>query len=180
MSRNYKFHDSHGTYFVSFATVQWVDIFVRDEYMRLFLDSVQRQEKNGLQLNAYCIMTNHVHLVFSATKGNPGILINQIKSQFSKKFISLLLNNKSEYRKNRLLDMFINEAKATSASKHYKLWQHNNKPIELWSNHVIDQKINYIHNNPVKAGMVARPEHWKYSSARTYLGEEGMIDIVVL
>ena len=54
-----------------------------------------------------------------------------------------------------------------------------NHPIELWSNNVIDQKMDYIHNNPVKAGWVDEPAHYLYSSARDYAGDKGLIDIII-
>jgi hypothetical protein len=57
------------------------------------------------------------------------------------------------------------------------LWQHNNNPIELWSNEVIDQKLDYIHMNPVEAGFVHEPWYWKYSSATDYSGGKGILDI---
>ncbi len=55
-----------------------------------------------------------------------------------------------------------------------------NKPIELWSNKVINEKINYIHNNPVEEGLVYHPEGYVYSSARDYIGEKGLLDNVVV
>ena len=61
-----------------------------------------------------------------------------------------------------------------------QFWRHDNKPIELWSNKVIDEKINYIHNNPVDEGLVFRPEDYVYSSARYYSGEKGLLDVIVI
>jgi putative transposase len=68
----------------------------------------------------------------------------------------------------------------SSNVSNYQFWQHNNKPIELWSPHVIEQKADYIHNNPVEAGFVAEPQHWKYSSAIDYCGGKGLVDILFL
>jgi hypothetical protein len=48
----------------------------------------------------------------------------------------------------------------SSNVKQYQVWRHDNKPIELWSNKVIDQKLDYIHNNPVEEGLVFRAEHY--------------------
>jgi putative transposase len=64
--------------------------------------------------------------------------------------------------------------------KHRQFWQQHNKPIELWSNEVILQKMNYIHQNPVESGFVSEPHHWKYSSAIDYSGGKGLIDLVYL
>ena len=77
-----------------------------------------------------------------------------------------------------LLDYFKKEAEKTSNTSNYKFWRHDNKPIELWSNEVIQQKIDYIHNNPVEGGIVFRPEDYKYSSAVDYAGEKGLLESV--
>ncbi|MGB4575787.1 MAG: transposase, partial [Paludibacter sp.] len=68
----------------------------------------------------------------------------------------------------------------SSNVNHYQLWRHDNKPIELWSNKVIDEKLNYIHNNPVEEGLVFKAEHYVYSSAIDYAGEKGLLDIVLI
>jgi len=72
------------------------------------------------------------------------------------------------------------EAEKSSNTTNYQFWRHDNKPIELWSNEVIQQKIDYIHNNPVEEGIVFRPEDYKYSSASDYAGEKGLIDKVIV
>ena len=53
-------------------------------------------------------------------------------------------------------------------------------PIELWSNKVIDEKIAYIHNNPLEAGLVFRAEDYMYSSAVDYAGESGLLENVIV
>ena len=74
-------------------------------------------------------------------------------------------------------------------SEGYCSWRNDNKPIELWSNKVIDQKIDYlpdfviqagIHMNPVEEGLVFRLEDYIYSSAADYAGENGLLDILVI
>ncbi|WP_317163209.1 hypothetical protein [Mariniflexile maritimum] len=68
----------------------------------------------------------------------------------------------------------------SSNVKHYQFWRHNNKPIELWSNKVIQQKIDYVHNNPVEAGLVYKPEDYVYSSAIDYADQKGLLENVVV
>ena len=58
--------------------------------------------------------------------------------------------------------------KKNSNVKNKQFWQQNNKPIELWSAEIIDQKVEYIHQNPVVSGFVTEAHHWKYSSAIDY------------
>ncbi|AWG22283.1 transposase [Flavobacterium faecale] len=182
MSRNYKFHNPDGVYFISFAVVGWLDVFMRNEYKDLFLESLQFCQKNkGLEIYAWCIMTSHVHLVFRSIDGqNPELLIGDLKRFTSRSIVKSIQENSKESRREFLLDFFKKEAEKSSNVKHYQFWRHDNKPIELWSNAVIQQKIEYIHNNPVEAGFVFNPEDYVYSSAIDYAGKKGLIDDVVV
>ncbi|MCW3808111.1 transposase, partial [Marinilabiliaceae bacterium D04] len=85
-----------------------------------------------------------------------------------------------ESRREWLLEQFEKAGLKSSNVSKYQFWRHDNKPIELWSNKVIDEKINYIHNNPVEEGIVYKPEEYIYSSARDYAGEIGLIEGVVV
>ena len=76
-----------------------------------------------------------------------------------------------------MLWMMERAGQKNSNVKMRQFWQQHNKPIELWSAHVIDQKVDYIHNNPVEAGFVLEPWHWKYSSAIDYSGGKGVLEI---
>ncbi|WP_319229855.1 hypothetical protein [Draconibacterium orientale] len=68
----------------------------------------------------------------------------------------------------------------SSNVSNYQFWRHDNNPVELWSAKVIDEKIDYIHNNPVEEGLVFRPEDYLYSSAADYAGEKGILDDVIV
>jgi len=183
MSRNYKFHNTEGAYFVSFAVVEWIDVFTRDEYKDILLESLRYcQQNKGMEIFAWCIMTNHIHLVFkSAGESKPGNLLGDFKRFTSRKMIQAITQDPMESRKEWLLEQFKKAAEHSSNVNNYQFWRHDNKPIELWSNKVIAEKINYIHNNPVKEGLVFRPEDYIYSSARDYCGEKGLLkDVIVL
>ncbi|OYX25467.1 MAG: transposase [Flavobacteriales bacterium 32-35-8] len=180
MSRNYKFHNPEGLYFVSFAVVGWLDVFTRNEYKDLILESLAFCQKNkGMEIHAWCIMTNHVHLIFRSIENEkPELLLGDFKRFTSRSITKAIQENPKESRKEFLLDFFNNEAVKTSNTTNFQFWRHDNNPIELWSNEVIQQKIDYIHNNPVKEGIVFRPEDYKYSSAPDYAGEKGLLDAI--
>ncbi len=182
MSRNYKFFNSEGVYFVSFAVVKWIDVFTRNEYKDIVIDNLQfNQKEKGMEIYAWCLMTNHVHLVFKSTKGiKPAILLGNFKRFTSKAILSTIKENPRESRREWLLEQFEKAGLKSSNVSKYQFWRHDNKPIELWSNKVIDEKINYIHNNPVEEGIVYKPEEYIYSSARDYSGEIGLIEGVVV
>ncbi len=76
-----------------------------------------------------------------------------------------------------MLWLFKEAGKSNSNNKYYQFWQQDNHPLELSGNLLIDQKLSYLHNNPVEAGIVDEPESYLYSSARDYSGRKGFIDI---
>jgi putative transposase len=130
-----------------------------------------------MEIYAYCIMTSHVHLIFRAKESNLGDILRDFKSFTSKQFQKNIEENVQESRKEWLLWMMEKAGSQNSNIKKRQFWQQHNKPIELWSSEVIDQKVNYIHMNPVVSGFVSEPEHWKYSSAIDYSGGKGPLEI---
>ncbi|MFD2732215.1 transposase [Pedobacter alpinus] len=178
MSRKHKFYDKEGLYFVSFATVYWIDVFVRDQYFEILQTSLAycRKEK-GMELYCWCIMPSHVHLIFRAKDANPGELLKSFKMYTSKAMQKAIEENMHESRKEWMLWLMERAGLKNSNVKKRQFWQQNNKPIELWSAEVIDQKVEYIHNNPVVSGFVTEAHHWKYSSAIDYSGGKGVLEI---
>ncbi len=178
MSRKYKFYDKEGLYFVSFATVYWIDVFVRNQYFWEIAKSLDfcRKQK-GMEIYAWCIMPSHVHLIMRSKECKPDILLGEMKRYTSNRLQELLSQNTTESRKEWILWMMEKAAKDSSNVEKRQFWQHHNKPIELWSPEVINQKLDYIHNNPVEAGFVSETWHWKYSSAIDYSGGKGLIEI---
>ncbi len=178
MSRKYKFHNKSGLYFVSFATINWIDVFTREIYFNVLAESINycRKEKS-MELYCYCFMPSHVHFIFRSSSDQPSELLRDFKRHTSKKVIETIKNNPQESRKEWLLWMFERAGNKNATTNKYQFWQHHNKPIELWSENVIKQKIDYIHNNPVEAGFVTDPVDWKYSSARNFQGDDTILKI---
>ncbi len=182
MSSNYRFHDPEGMYFVTFATVRWVDVFTRQDYRDIVVESLRFcQEKKGLLLYAWCIMSNHVHLIAEAAEGKvlPAI-IRDMKKFTASAIIGASERHSGESRKEWMLEIFRKAGEANAANTVYQFWQHDNHPIQLWSPHVIEQKLNYLHDNPVVAGIVEEAEDYVYSSARAIAGKPGLLKLEVL
>lgn len=178
MSRKYKFNNKQGVYFVSFAAVYWIDIFTREIYLSILAESVDYCRKHkGMEVYAYCFMPSHVHFVFRSSNGDPSGLLRDFKKHTSKKIIQAIEENSQESRKEWLLWMFEKAGKEKENINKYQFWQHHNQPIELWTNKVIQQKIDYIHANPVDSGFVIDPVDWKYSSARNYQDDHTVVEI---
>ena len=176
MSRKYKFGESTGAYFISFATVYWIDIFTRDLYFSVIAASLDYCRKNkGMEIYGYCIMPSHVHLIFRSATADPSGLIRDLKGFTSRKMLKTIEENTQESRREWLLWMFEKAGKKNSNVKNQQFWQQNNKPIELWSLKVFEQKLNYIHNNPVISGFVTNAMDWKYSGTRNYGNSDNTI-----
>lgn len=90
----------------------------------------------------------------------------------------MIKNNVQESRREWLLNSFKKAAITNSNNTENQFWQQHNKPIELWSAEVIDQKIDYIHDNPIEAGFVEYNYEYLYSSARDYSGKKGLVNII--
>lgn len=134
MSRKYKFGESTGAYFISFATVYWIDVFTRDLYFSVITASLDYCRKNkGMEIYGYCIMPSHIHLIFRSAEADPSDLIRDFKGFTSRKMLKTIDENAQESRKEWLLWMFEKAGKQNSNVKNRQFWQQNNKPIELWS-----------------------------------------------
>jgi REP element-mobilizing transposase RayT len=181
MSRNYKFHNPQGLYFVSFAVINWLDVFTRDEYKSIVVDSLNYCiDHKGMEIVAWCLMPNHVHLIFRTFDGaEPQNVLGDFKRFTSKALVAAIKDNPADNRKDLLLAAFRKAAKESSNVNNYQFWRHDNKPIELWSNTVIREKVLYVHKNPVEQGLVFKPEDYSHSSAKDYAGEVGLVKNVI-
>ena len=167
-------------HFLTLTIIDWVDVFTRPIYRDIIIDSLKYcQFEKGLILNAYVIMSNHIHLIVRTKEGfELSSILRDFKKFTSKKIIKTILSHKEESRKNWLLSLF-NKAEKNK-KKTYQVWQKGNYPIELESPKWINQKLNYIHLNPVRNKIVGQPEDYLYSSASSYLGKDGLIELEII
>ena len=151
MSTKYKFTDKEGIYFTTSTIAGWVDVFTRDIYRDILLNSIRFcQTKQGLVIHAWVLMTNHLHMICSFKTGNdPGLVLRNMKSFTAMKLIDAIINNQTESRRENMLNVFESEGKKSSSNFRYKLWEHENHPILLDSVFVYNQRLNYLHWNPV-------------------------------
>ena len=169
----YKITDQFATYFLTFTIVGWVDVFTRNECKEILINSLKYcQKEKGLVLNAYVIMSNHIHIIASAGKKSKGLsrVIGDFKKYTSKRIIDWVLNSKKESRKEWMEVVFKYHAKFNKNNQKYQVWQQNNRPKILMHPKFTNQKLRYIHNNPVVAEIVDIEENYLYSSSRNYLG----------
>lgn len=153
-------------YFITLTIIAWVDLFNRESYKRILVENLDYCQKNeGLEIFAYVIMSNHLHLVCRRRDKDLTEMIGRFKGFTSKTMLNQIINDPKESRKEWLLNLFHQNALKRSGFSCYRLWNYTNHPTLLYSNKVIDQKIDYIHNNPVRAGIVDEAQHYIFSSA---------------
>jgi putative transposase len=183
MSRKYKIRDQEKLYFVTFTVIQWLDVFTRNEYKNIFIESLRYcQKQKKLEVWAYVIMTSHVHLIVGRN-GEPALqdIVRDIKKFTSFKIVEAIKNNPQESRRELFMWLFEKAGKENVNNKRYQFWQQNNQPIELNTNDKFDRYLNYIHMNPVVAGIVLAPEDFLYSSALNYSSRpEAVLDILLM
>ncbi len=168
MSTKYRFTNKSGVYFTTSTTVGWLDIFTKDIYREIVLESIRFCQRNqGLQVHAWVLMTNHLHMICSC-KGakDPGLVLKNRKSFTAVKLIDSIINNPKESRREYTLNLLEAEGKKSSSNYRFKLWSHKqsdgkNHPILLDSDVMFNQRLNYLHWNPVTAGFVSAPWHWR-------------------
>ena len=182
MSTKYKFMDNQGIYFTTSTVVGWTDIFTRDIYRTILSDSIRHcQENPGLQIHAWVLITNHLHSICRCKPGNDlGLIWRNIKSFTAMKLIDAIINNPKESRREYLLHAFETAGEKSSSSFRYKFWEHENHPVLLDSTAMYNQRLDYIHSNPVNAGFVDEPWHWKYSSAMDYYSDKKGLCVVLI
>lgn len=174
----YLITDQQEVYFLTLTVIDWVDVFTRKDNKLIIVDSLNYCiENKGLEVFAYVIMSNHVHLIVRAKEG---FVLSHILRDF-KKFTSKQLVVKiaeiGESRREWLLNKFAFEAKRTARAKNYKLWRDDNHAISLEKREWIEQRLNYIHQNPVRQMIVSNCEEYVFSSAIDYADGKGLVNV---
>lgn len=153
-------------YFLTLTTVGWIDIFTRSRYCDMIIKNLRYCiENKGLLVYAYVIMPSHLHLVARHDGAKLNQVIRDFKSFTAKEILQSVESETGESRREWLIHMFQYFARYQKQNAKYMFWQKTNHPIELSYPAIIDEKIEYVHNNPVEAGYVSDPSFWVYSSA---------------
>jgi len=174
--KHYRIQKDTNVYFSTCTIVQWQCIFKEEKYFDIIAKSLNYcGEHKGLTVIGYAIMLNHLHLI---TLNPEKINLSNIMRDF-KHFTSTEIAKQLEYDNAKLfLYIFRKAAEGRKKKQNYKIWQDEFHPKAIYTQEFLLQKMEYMHNNPVRKGLVLKPEYWRYSSARTYLnGEENDVNI---
>lgn len=170
----YRFGDEHYPYFLTQTIVAWLPIFSRPDLVDIVLDSWRfLQRERGIVILAWVILENHLHWIGAGPQ--LGKRVGEFKS-FTATSIVKLLREKAAHALLQALEYYKLRHKI---DQQHQLWQDGSHPQIIESEEVMWQKIEYIHNNPLRRGYVDDPQHWRYSSARDYAGKPGLLDVCV-
>jgi len=169
----YRIFETEYAYFLTCTIVGWLPVFTRPEAVQIVFDcwDFLRRER-GFRLYGYVVLENHLHLIASAPD-----LANAVKSfkMFTAKALIELLERHGA-------EMLLRQLRALKlrhkAESEYQVWQEGSHPKQVGNEEIMRQKLEYMHNNPVKRGYVDEAVHWRYSSARNYAGLPGLVDVV--
>lgn len=177
MSEGYKIRDQTLPHFVTITVVDWIDVFTRQTYKDVIIESLDYCIQNkGMILYGYVIMSNHIHMIIQSQEATLSDLIRDFK-KFTAKSILEKIQNSPESRRDWMLERFKLATESHSRNKNYQFWQYGNHPEEVYSNKFMWSKLDYIHLNPVRAGIVEKASHYVYSSASNYVSDSGLLKI---
>jgi len=159
-------------YFATCTTVNWLPLFANPEIAGITFDSLRfLHEHKRLTLHGYVLMENHLHLVASSEDLSKEL--GDFKSFTARACIDWFTTHEKHWVL-RQFHLFKAEHKT---GQDYQFWQEGSHPQWVQDDEMLQNKLEYIHNNPVKRGYVDDPAHWRYSSYRNYMGLEAVLPI---
>lgn len=177
-SENYTIEDQHAVYFLTFTVTDWVDVYTRPVYNNIIPEALTYCRTNkGLKLYAWCLMTNHLHLVCQTESTFRMTDFIRDFKQFTAKKTLAAIQEIRESRRDWMLYRFEYAGKYDNRITKYRFWQDTNHPVLLDNNFLIDQRIAYTHQNPVRRMIVEKEEDYLFSSARNYASLNALIEI---
>lgn len=169
--------------YLTFNVVDWIDVFIRPTYKQVIVDALNFCiETKNLTVYAWCLMTNHLHLLARAHDGSGLAVIEKEFKKYTTTKILEAIDIEPDLRRAWMLQRFENFSLSLKRIEKFQLWQSCTNPIFIDFKQVykLQERVLYIHENPVRDGIVASPEHYLYSSATDYAGKPGMVKVSVI
>ena len=169
----YRIFDNDYPHFMTCTIVGWLAVFTRQETVQIVFDSWDFLKKEkGFRIYGYVILENHLHLIASAPELSSAM--KSFKMYTARHIVDLL---KAHGAKVLLKQLKIFKLRHKTESD-YQVWEEGSKPKQIDGDEMMLQKLEYIHNNPVKRGYVDEAAHWRYASARNYQGLPGLVEVI--
>jgi putative transposase len=169
-------HSSPSLYHQTFFTAtiyKWISVLQYEECKQIIVDSLNfLVEKKRVRVFAFVIMPNHIHLIWQIQEGHSKENVQRDFLKFTGQQIKFYL----EKNDNNLLK----QLEVNLKDRKYQIWQRNALSIPIWTPKVLEQKLNYIHLNPIqeKWKLCTYPEEYKFSSARFYFENKTMFSFL--
>ncbi|WP_299432250.1 transposase [uncultured Aquimarina sp.] len=175
----YKIRDQSKPHFITLTIVDWIDVFTRKRYKDTIIDSLQYCiEHKGMVVFGFVIMSNHIHMIIQSDQNDLSGLIRDFKKHTAKTIINQI-QLEPESRRKWMLDLFKKASTTHNRNKEFQFWKYGNHPEEIYSQKFLWSKLDYIHLNPVRSGLVNKASHYCYSSALNYVDENGILKITL-
>jgi REP element-mobilizing transposase RayT len=177
LEEGYTIRDQTLPHFITATVVDWIDVFTRKVYRDEVIKCFDYCIKNkGMIIYGYVIMSNHIHMVVQSKDGKLSDLLRDFK-KFTATAILNKIQTEPESRREWMLERFKLATQSHSRNKNYQFWRYGNHPEEIYTNKFMWSKLDYIHLNPVRSGLVEKASHYIYSSASNYVNDSGLIII---
>lgn len=180
MKEGYTIKEQEKAHFITATVVDWIDVFSRKNYRDSIIECFDYCIKNkGMILYGYVIMSNHIHMIIQSNDGKLSDLVRDFK-KFTAKTILEKIQSEPESRREWMLERFKLATETHSRNKNYQFWQYGNHAEEIFTEQFLWSKLDYIHMNPVRAGIVIKINDYLYSSASNYMNGTGIIQVEIV
>ncbi len=173
----YRINPDSAIYYMTFSVVDWLPVFVSEAACRIITDSLNYcHQHKGLRTNAYVIMPTHIHGIFFYKAFDPKALEGTLTD--FRKFAGRKLSDYCDRHMPACFSKVLREASPDDRERRF--WQPSRHPIQIENEPFWATKLNYLHNNPCRKGLVKRQEHWRYSSASYWSSDQPIANDVIL
>jgi REP-associated tyrosine transposase len=164
MRSRYRINNEYAAHFITSTIVQWLPVFTTAASCDIVVRSFEYcREQKGLRVHAWVILDNHFHAIVS------GLELARTLADLKKFTAREILERLKCEGRDWLLNQLAYFCAAHKQGSNHQVWQEGIHPQSIPSDEIMLQKLEYLHRNPVKRGLVASPEHWRYSSAHQWL-----------
>ena len=168
----YRVYENFSPHFLTCTVVNWLPLFTDPKLIDILYASLRFMQKNNrLTIYAYVIMDTHLHLVAGSTD------LSKEMANFKSFTARRIIDTLKEKKEKTLLEQLAQAKARYKKDRQFQVWQESSHPQALQNEAMMRQKIEYIHKNPVKRGLVDEPIQWVYSSATNYAGLPGLLDV---
>ena len=165
------FLDPTQPHLMTCTVLHWIPVFTREETVRIALDGLAYLGGEGLEVYAYVVLDNHLQLIARSPN------LDKTMWHFKRTTGRQILKYLADHDVRVMLDRFAFHRRAGQDERDVRFWQDSLHPELIINDAMMRDRIQAIHENPVKRGYVDLPEHWRFSSARDYAGQRGLMPI---